>query len=163
MIMFEKKRNTNQHGSSRINTNPDKDKMPLPSFVKIRVHSCRSVFLFLFFFIASGCNDRRDDLYADANALTGGDPRRGMAAIRTHGCMSCHTIPGIEGTDSLVGPPLTSISQRTYLAGILRNTPENLVRWIHNPPAVDPQTAMPNMHMSEKDARDIASYLYTLR
>ena len=110
-----------------------------------------------------GCNDRREQTYADANALTGGDAHRGKIAIRTHGCASCHTIPGIHGADSLVGPPLTSISQRTYLAGILRNTPENLVKWIHDPPAVDPRTAMPNVHVSEAEARDIASYLYTLR
>jgi cytochrome c len=113
--------------------------------------------------VAVGCNDRRQRTYAHAAALTGGDPRKGIIAIRTYGCASCHTIPGIDGANSLVGPPLTSISQRTYLAGILQNTPENMVRWVYNPPAVDPQTAMPNMHLSESDARDIASYLYTLK
>jgi cytochrome c2 len=118
--------------------------------------------VFLFLFLASvGCD--RDTIAADANALTGGDAAKGAIAIRDHGCASCHTIPGIEGADSLVGPPLTRISQRTYLAGILQNTPENLVEWIQNPPKVDPQTAMPDMHLSEADARNIASYLYTLR
>ena len=109
----------------------------------------------------AGCD--KDTIAADANALTGGDARKGAIAIRDHGCASCHTIPGIEGADAQVGPPLTRISQRTYLAGILQNTPENLVKWIQNPPQVDPQTAMPDMHLSDADARNIASYLYTIR
>ena len=108
-----------------------------------------------------GCD--KDSVAQDANALTGGDWKKGATAIRDAGCASCHTIPGIHGADSHVGPPLTGISQRTYLAGILANTPENLVKWIQNPPGVDEKTAMPDMHLSESDARDIASYLYTLR
>jgi hypothetical protein len=36
-------------------------------------------------------------------------------------------------------------------------------RWLRNPRAVDPLTAMPDMDIPEKDARDIAGYLYTLR
>lgn len=108
-----------------------------------------------------GCD--KDTTAADANALTGGDANKGAIAIRDHGCASCHTIPGIDGADAQVGPPLARISQRTYLAGILQNTPENLVKWIQNPPGVDPQTAMPDMHLSDADARNIASYLYTLR
>ena len=141
-----------------MHTNPDK--LLLKSSVKLRGHSCRFVLLF-FFAALAGCD--KDTTAADANALTGGDARQGAIAIRDHGCASCHTIPGIRGADSHVGPPLSHISQRTYLAGILQNTPENLVKWIQNPPAVDPQTAMPDMHLSESDARNIASYLYTLR
>ena len=81
----------------------------------------------------------------------------------SYGCGSCHTIPGIEGADALVGPPLDRISSRTYVAGVLVNTPENLVRWVKNPPKVDPLTAMPNLHVTDPDARDIASFLATLR
>ena len=46
---------------------------------------------------------------------------------------------------------------------MLPNTPQNLIRWIQNPPAVDPLTAMPNVGVTQADARDIAAYLYTLR
>jgi len=41
--------------------------------------------------------------------------------------------------------------------------PPNLIRWIQDPPGVDPLTAMPKLGVSEADARDIASILYTLR
>jgi cytochrome c2 len=121
----------------------------------------KPITLILVIALLAGCD--KDTIASDANALTGGDARKGAIAIRDHGCASCHTIPGIRGADSHVGPPLSRISQRTYLAGILQNTPENLVKWIQNPPQVDPQTAMPDMHLSEREARDIASYLYTLR
>jgi cytochrome c1 len=98
-----------------------------------------------------------------AAEMTGGDPARGRAAIGRYGCASCHTIPGIRGADSLVGPPLTKVASRTYIGGVLTNSPDNMVRWLQDPPAVDRLTAMPRLGMTEQEARDIASYLYTLR
>jgi cytochrome c len=99
-----------------------------------------------------------------ATAMThGGDPVRGRRAIAAHGCGSCHTIPGVRGADGLVGPPLTSMGSRAYVGGVMKNTPQNLIRWIQDPPGVDAMTAMPKLGVSETDARDIASYLYTLR
>jgi cytochrome c1 len=46
------------------------------------------------------------------------------------------------------------------VGGVLPNTPENLMKWIQNAPAVDPLTAMPNVGVTQMDARDIAAYLY---
>lgn len=83
--------------------------------------------------------------------------------IRQYGCTSCHTIPGIPEANALVGPSLAQIASRMYIAGVLPNTPENMFRWLQNPPAVDPRTAMPNLGVTETDARDMAGYLYTLR
>ena len=108
----------------------------------------------------AGCSE---DVGYSAGETAGGSITRGRAAVREFGCGSCHTIPGIKGADALVGPPLDRIASRTYIAGVLVNSPENLVRWIGNPPGVDPLTAMPNLHVSEADARDIATYLYTLQ
>lgn len=99
----------------------------------------------------------------DAIALTGGDPDRGKETIEQFGCASCHTIPGIHGATAQVGPPLTSLANRNYIGGVLANTPENLQRWILDPPAVDPMTAMPNLHLTKQNAQDVACYLYTLR
>ena len=98
-----------------------------------------------------------------AGAMTGGYPSRGREKIRKYGCASCHTIPGIPEADSLVGPPLSKIASRTYVGGVLTNTPDNMIRWIQNPQGVDPLTAMPNLGVTEADARDIAGYLYTLK
>jgi cytochrome c len=111
--------------------------------------------------------DARDPGGASAEAARGmtggGDPERGRAGLRKYGCSSCHTIPGVRGADGLVGPPLTSIGARTYLAGALPNTPENLVRWIRHPQEIRPPNAMPDLGVTEQDGRDIAAYLYTLK
>ncbi len=98
-----------------------------------------------------------------AAEMTGGDPVQGRAKISKYGCQTCHTIPGITGGDALVGPPLNKIASRTYVAGVLTNSPDNMIRWLRNPQAVDQLTAMPNLGLAEQDARDIASYLYTLK
>jgi cytochrome c2 len=96
-------------------------------------------------------------------AVPGGSAQRGVQRITQFGCAACHTIPGIKGAKGNIGPPLIRFGDRTYVAGMLRNTPPNLVRWIREPQAVVPGNAMPNMGVSEADARDIAAYLYTLR
>jgi cytochrome c1 len=99
-----------------------------------------------------------------ATQMTGGGvPERGKAAIEKYGCGSCHTIPGVAGANSVVAPPLTSVGSRMYLAGHIRNTPENMMQWIQHPQQHEPKTVMPNMGVTESDARDIAAYLYTLR
>jgi cytochrome c2 len=68
----------------------------------------------------------------------------------------------VYGARGRVGPPLAGIADRAYIAGVLPNNPENLMRWVENPPGVDPLTVMPNMGVTPRDARDIAAFLYTL-
>jgi cytochrome c2 len=97
-----------------------------------------------------------------AAAMTGGDAARGPAALRAYGCATCHTIPGVEGAAGSVGPSLAQIARRSYVAGA-PNAPEHLVRWLQHPRRVRPGTPMPEMGVSERDARDMAAYLYTLR
>jgi cytochrome c1 len=94
---------------------------------------------------------------------TGGDPLAGRELIRQFGCGACHRIPGVAGANATVAPPLSKIESRLYLAGRLTNTPENLVRWIRDPRAVEPKTAMPALGLDERQARDVAAYLYVAR
>ena len=108
--------------------------------------------------LAACSNVRRE-----AAQLTGGDPDRGVHLIGRYGCTACHTIPGIRGADAAVGPPLTRVASRMYLAGQIQNTPANMVRWIQHPREIEHGTAMPDMGVTDSDARDIAAYLYTLR
>ncbi|HEV3052215.1 MAG TPA: c-type cytochrome [Longimicrobium sp.] len=112
--------------------------------------------------LLGACNKRDGLSSRDAAALTGGDPHAGREKIREYGCDACHTIPGVPGADALVGPPLAGIGGRMYIAGILTNTPDHMVQWILDPPALDSATAMPKVGVTERDARDIAAYLYTL-
>lgn len=108
-----------------------------------------------------GCGRNEAEHIAEVTA--GGDVTRGAAAIERYGCGSCHAIPGISGAQGRTGPPLAGIGNRIYVAGVLQNTPENMMRWIQNPPAVDPKTVMPNLGVTQQDARDIAGYLYMLQ
>jgi cytochrome c1 len=98
-----------------------------------------------------------------AAKATGGSPDLGKIAINYHGCGACHTIPGIPGAYGNIGPSLKQIGSRNYIAGVQKNTPQNLMHWIENPQAIDSKTAMPNLHISAADARDITAYLYTLQ
>lgn len=95
--------------------------------------------------------------------ISTGNPDQGRQLIEGYGCGGCHTIPGVHNANGVVGPPLIFFSRRTMVAGELPNTPENLVRWIQNPKAVEPGTAMPDLGLSADQANDVAAYLYTLR
>jgi cytochrome c2 len=92
-----------------------------------------------------------------------GNAKHGRELIEGYGCGGCHLIPGVHAARGMVGPPLIYLSQRTMIAGELPNTPENLVRWLENPKAVEPHTAMPDLGLTEDQAYDVAAYLYTLR
>ena len=100
---------------------------------------------------------------AEARAVPGGDAARGKATIEAIGCGACHEIGGIPGARGEVGPPLTGIAQRSIIAGELANTPENMMRWIMNPQGIEPNTAMPNLGVGPRAARDITAYLYSTR
>jgi cytochrome c len=99
----------------------------------------------------------------NATRMTGGDPERGRQSIRAYGCNTCHTIPGVQGAIAYVGPPLEHMGSRTYIAGEVPNTPANMVRWIQSPHSVEQHTAMPEMNVTEEDARNITAYLYSLK
>jgi cytochrome c2 len=113
--------------------------------------------------LAAACDVPNAEARREAAAITGGDPAYGPALMRKYGCQACHTIPGVDGADGLVGPPLSGIASRSYIAGVLPNTPANMMKWIENPKGVDSLTAMPVTGVTESDARHIAAYLYTLR
>lgn len=99
---------------------------------------------------------------APSGANAEGDPRAGRRAIQQYACAACHVIPGVTGATQEVGPPLRGIAKRTYIAGLLPNTPENMTYWIMFPQRVSQRTAMPDLGVKEQDARDIAAYLTTL-
>ena len=93
----------------------------------------------------------------------GGNIERGAALIRHYGCGGCHIVPGISGAQGLVGPPLTMMGRRVYVAGVLRNSPENMMSWLQDPQSIVPGNVMPNMGINPEDARDLTAYLFALR
>ena len=99
----------------------------------------------------------------EAETLTGGNVRRGRAAIAKYGCGTCHTITGVRAANATVGPPLDRIAARMYLGGHLTNSPANMMKWIQHPQAIEPKTVMPELGVTDEDVKDIAAFLYTLR
>jgi cytochrome c1 len=55
------------------------------------------------------------------------------------------------------------VAGRVYIGGVIPNTAANLMRWIEDPPALAPGTAMPRTGASGQEVRDVAAFLYTLR
>ena len=103
----------------------------------------------------------RTQLRIHAAAITGGDPRRGEAMFIQYGCGSCHALKNVRTATGTVGPPLDGIALRAILAGRLANRPDNMQHWIRDPQQVSPGTAMPDLDVGGRDARDITAFLYT--
>ena len=115
------------------------------------------IFLPVLSLILTGCAEPQ------AEQAAAGDPAAGRAALERYQCGACHVIPGVPGAGGLVGPPLTAYAKRVYLAGKLPQDPLLLARWIRDAPALDKETAMPNVGVTAEDARDMVAYLYRLR
>jgi cytochrome c len=91
------------------------------------------------------------------------DAGRGRELLRSYGCGACHVIPGIRHANGRVGPKLEDIVHQMFIAGVLPNTPDGLTAWIQHPQQINPLTAMPDLNVTEEEARDMVAYLYSLR
>jgi mono/diheme cytochrome c family protein len=111
---------------------------------------------------AAGCDLAPKPL--NTRRVEDGDPARGLALVAggSYGCAACHAIPDVRFPKGNVGPPLAGMAGRSLIAGHLPNKPGVLVAFLQDPPALAPQTGMPNVGLSIGQARDIAAYLYTL-
>jgi putative membrane protein len=109
--------------------------------------------------VLAGCGEQGSQ--AAENQV--GDAKHGLALVQHYGCGGCHFIPGVANARGDVGPPLTRIAHRVYIAGFLRNSPSNLEQWLMHPQQIVPGNAMPDMQISEADARDLTAFLLTLK
>jgi cytochrome c2 len=115
--------------------------------------------LLLFALLAGACAGQVNGPPSE-RSVPQGDAGQGKDLIVQYGCGACHTISGVLGAHAQVGPPLTNYYERDYVAGLLPNTWENLTKWIEDPQHIKPGTAMPNLGVSDPEARHIAAYLY---
>jgi cytochrome c len=104
--------------------------------------------------------DRQRDNQARAEALAGGDADAAQPLFRQYGCAGCHTISGVPGASGTVGPPLSGIRQRIYIAGVTPNTTQHLLQFIVDPHSIDEKSAMPATGISLEEARHVVAYLY---
>ncbi|CAM3979590.1 Cytochrome C [Bordetella tumbae] len=91
-----------------------------------------------------------------------GDATAGRQAVEQYLCATCHVIPDVAGASHHVGPSLAGIATRPFIAGVLSNNPDNMRLWLMAPTTIKPGTAMPDLSISDQDARDIAAFLTTL-
>jgi cytochrome c oxidase subunit 2 len=77
-------------------------------------------------------------------------------------CAGCHAIRGTDASGQH-GPDLTHLnSRRRIAAGLLNNTPEDLMNWIVNAQQLKPGSRMPSMALSETEKLALSTYLSTL-
>jgi cytochrome c2 len=101
-----------------------------------------------------------------APVLEPGTPAfEGAQIIATKPCGGCHMIPGIPGANGTVGPNLAGVASRTKIAGgaVNNTSPDDLKKWILNPPALKPGTLMPNVGLTDDEATKIVAFLETLK
>jgi cytochrome c oxidase subunit 2 len=119
-------------------------------------------------FIVVAESDEEFMAWVNAGRQTPGQPasaieQRGQQLFTTGICAQCHTIAG-TGTSGSVGPELTHIASRPYIAaGSLPNTPENLAAWITDPQRFKPGIKMPMNQFSDEDLNALVTYLRSLK
>jgi cytochrome c oxidase subunit II len=104
---------------------------------------------------AAGFNAPPKEFSADssANALV----KQGQALFTAKACAGCHSMyPALP----LAGPNLHHIGSRGYVAaGSLKNTDENLARWIRDPQGWMPGVLMPNLGLKDDEVQALVAYL----
>jgi hypothetical protein len=102
--------------------------------------------------VPDGAGDRQEESEAEL----------GRWLVRGYDCGGCHVIPGVAAAIGTVGPPLTDWAERGYIAGALRNTPENLAAFLVAPQQFEPDGGMPDIGVRPEDARLMSVYLFSL-
>ena len=108
--------------------------------------------------LASGCAKEEP-----ASRVVGGDPERGRLLVHQYQCAACHFIPEVQGPNGDAGPSLQYMGRLSYIAGSIPNQPENMIRFLQNPPAVKPGTLMPALGITDDEARHMAAFMYSLK
>ncbi len=109
-------------------------------------------------FVLAACG-KKDE----APRIAGGDAKVGKQLVEQYQCGSCHAIPDVPAARGTTGPALEGFGRRSYIAGRFPNNAGALTRWLIDPPAMKPGTLMPNLGVSQDDARHMAAFMYTLR
>jgi cytochrome c oxidase subunit 2 len=77
-------------------------------------------------------------------------------------CASCHTVAGTEAA-GIIGPNLTHLQSRgTFAGAIFATNPDNLTKWLTDPPKEKPGSVMPRLGLSDDEIRALVAYLETL-
>ena len=101
------------------------------------------------------------DSFAFAGKFPGGTASRGKEIVETVGCLGCHTIGDqtkvreARGTSYDIAPELTRVGSKVR--------PDWIYDWVRNPRHYNPTTKMPNLRLTDAEARDVTAYLVTMK
>ncbi len=94
---------------------------------------------------------------------TSGEAAAGSKLFDELTCVNCHMVAGTPAKAD-IGPDLTHVASReTLAAGRLKDTPENLGKWISNPQAYKPGAHMPDFNFTPAQVQQLVAYLETLK
>ena len=88
-----------------------------------------------------------------------GDASHGEKLVTSVGCLGCHAVARLEKSPPSLrrrfGPNLDGIGSKA--------TPEWIYAWVKDPKVYFPETRMPNLRLTDREALDITAYLETLK
>jgi cytochrome c oxidase subunit II len=91
-----------------------------------------------------------------------GAAAEGKAVFTRSACVGCHTIRGVSA--GALGPDLTHFGSRALFgAGLWPTTVDHVVAWVKDPAALKPGSKMPNLHLTDAEAKALAVYLTSLK
>ena len=86
----------------------------------------------------------------------------GKAVFAKSACVGCHTITGVSA--GVLAPNLTHFGSRaTLAAGMWPNTPDNVAAWVQDPQRLKPGVKMPDLGLTNDQAKAVAAYLTSLK
>jgi cytochrome c oxidase subunit II len=112
----------------------------------------------------AGARSDRDIRTASAGATVqaaqGPAYATGEKLFQSKGCVACHALYAVNAPKGMVGPNLANVGARSYIAaGTLKNTDENMARWIRDPQAIKKGVLMPTLGVTEPEAQALVAFL----
>ncbi len=85
---------------------------------------------------------------------------QGQQLFLAKGCIGCHSTDATKPMG--IGPNLAGVGRRAYIAaGWLKNDDAGLTHWIREPQTVKTGVLMPNLGVTEDEAKALVAYLRT--
>jgi mono/diheme cytochrome c family protein len=88
-----------------------------------------------------------------------GNAEAGQAIVESVGCLGCHVVDDKDrsaaGPRRTFGQPLQAIGTKTSYAWIYD--------WVRDPKHYSPETYMPDLRLTDREAADVAAYLVSLK
>jgi len=98
--------------------------------------------------------DKSEDYHPNM-AAPAGSVSAGKKLFKEVGCMACHGIDDVTSHHADFAPDLSSVGSKL--------TANFIYSWVKNPQHFNPDTRMPSLRLSDKEAADITAYLMSKR